>query len=147
MLLKTVLPWYLKPRENKKWLNRNIKVSMMLHSSVSASSLAQFGVYSVSLEEEALIIQSYISEEVRHGLPVMDPANGFWEDHADIHSLDFRALEFLYFMWDCVCNNHLQKEKQQSEGCSSFPPPVLKLWKGTSTHQILWSHPLHYCQG
>jgi len=25
----------LKPRENKKWLNRNIKISMMLHSSLS----------------------------------------------------------------------------------------------------------------
>lgn len=43
----------------------------------------------------------------------MDPANGFWEDHADIHSLDLRALEFLYFVWNCVCNNHLQKEKKK----------------------------------
>lgn len=49
----------------------------------------------------------------------MDPANGFWEDHADVHSLDFRALEFLYFVGNRVCNNHLQKEKNL-ESLNSF---------------------------
>lgn len=68
-----------------------------------------------SILEEAslklsLIVYGDVPEEVSHGLAVVDTADGLGQDHAHIHRFDLGTLQLLYFVWDGVCNHHLQQE-------------------------------------
>lgn len=55
-----------------------------------------------------LVIHGDVTEQVGHGLSVVDAADGFSQYHADIYSLDFGTLKLLYFMGDCVGDHHLR---------------------------------------
>lgn len=37
----------------------------------------------------------------------MNAADGFREDHADVHGFDLGALQLLDFMWDGISDHHL----------------------------------------
>lgn len=54
-----------------------------------------------------LVVHGDVPEEVRHGLPVVDPADGLGEDQADVHRLDLGALQFLHLVGDSVGHHHL----------------------------------------
>lgn len=60
----------------------------------------------------ALVIHGDVAEQVGHGLSVVDAADGLSQNHADIHCLDFRTLEFLDFMRDGVGHHHLGSHDQ-----------------------------------
>lgn len=55
------------------------------------------------------IIHSYIAKQVRHGLPVVDAANGLWQDHADVYRLDLWTLELLQLVRNRVGHHHLEQ--------------------------------------
>lgn len=57
-----------------------------------------------------LVIYSDITEEVGHGFSVMDAANGFSQNHADVHGLDLWTLELLDLVGDRVSHHHLRDE-------------------------------------
>lgn len=64
--------------------------------------------------ELSLIINSDVAEQVGHGLAIVDAADGLGQDHAHIHRLDLRALQFLHLMWDGVRYHHLLKKTFKS---------------------------------
>lgn len=67
-------------------------------------------------EKINLIIHSNIAEEVSHRLPIVDSADSFRQDQADIHSLYLGTLQFLYFMRNCIGDHNLSKySKRESE--------------------------------
>lgn len=43
----------------------------------------------------------------------MDPADGFGEDHADVHSFDLGALELLDFVWNRIGHHHLRSKRKK----------------------------------
>lgn len=55
----------------------------------------------------ALVVHGNVAEQVGHGLSVVDAADGFGQNHADVHRLDFGTLELLDFMGDGVGHHHL----------------------------------------
>lgn len=58
----------------------------------------------------ALVVHSDVAEQVGHGLSVVDAADSFGQNHADVHRLDFGTLEFLDFVGDGVGHHHLGGE-------------------------------------
>lgn len=62
-----------------------------------------------------LVIHANITEQVRHGFSIVDAANGFWQDHADIHRLDLGTLEFLDLVWNGVGDNDLHRKTSQNQ--------------------------------
>lgn len=58
----------------------------------------------------ASVVDRDVAEQTGHGLPVVDAADGLSQDHADIHSFDFAALELLHVMGHGVGHHHLQDQ-------------------------------------
>jgi len=61
----------------------------------------------------SLVVHGDVAEQVGHGLPVVDAADGLRQYHADIHGLDFGTLELLDFMGDGVGHHHLRVESSE----------------------------------
>lgn len=59
------------------------------------------------LGQVALVVHGDVAEQVGHGLSVVDAADGFSQNHADVHCLDFGTLELLNFVRDSVGYHHL----------------------------------------
>ena len=57
------------------------------------------------------VVHSYVAEQVGHGLPVVDAADGLRQDHADVHRFDFGTLELLELVWNRVGHHHLEKRR------------------------------------
>lgn len=57
--------------------------------------------------QAALVVHGDVAEQVGHGLPVVDAADGLGQNHADVHRLDFGTLELLDFVRDGVGYHHL----------------------------------------
>lgn len=55
-----------------------------------------------------LVIYGDIAEQVGHGFSIMDAANGFSQNHADVHRLDLGTLELLDLVGDRVSHHHLR---------------------------------------
>lgn len=53
------------------------------------------------------VVHADVAEQVRHGLPVVDAADGLREDHADVHRFDLGTLELLELVGDGVGHHHL----------------------------------------
>uniref|UniRef100_A0A480IX48 Phosphoribosyl pyrophosphate synthase-associated protein 1 isoform X1 n=1 Tax=Sus scrofa TaxID=9823 RepID=A0A480IX48_PIG len=54
-----------------------------------------------------LVVHGDVSEEVGHGLAVVDSANGFGQDQTDVHRLDLGTLQLLHLVRDSICHHHL----------------------------------------
>lgn len=55
----------------------------------------------------ALVVHTYVAEQVGHGLAVVDAADGLRQDHADVHRFDLGTLQLLELMGDGVGHHHL----------------------------------------
>lgn len=60
-----------------------------------------------------LVIDCNVAEQVGHGLSIVDTADGFRQDHADINSFDLGALQLLNFMRNSICYHHLEGERRR----------------------------------
>lgn len=63
------------------------------------------------LGRQALVVHGDVTEQIGHGLSVVDTADGLGEDHAHVHRLDLRTLELLHLMGHCVGHHHLGQHK------------------------------------
>lgn len=61
-----------------------------------------------------LIIHSDVTEQVGHGLVILDTPDCLRQHDADVHSFNFVTLHFLDLMWDCVSYNYLQGNAMNS---------------------------------
>ena len=59
------------------------------------------------------VIHSYVAEQVRHGLPVVDAADGLRQDHADVDCFDLWTLELLQLVGNRVGHHHLREERER----------------------------------
>lgn len=64
------------------------------------------------LASAPLIVYGDVAEQVGHGLSVMDAADGFGQNHADVHRLDLGTLELLDLVRDRVSHHHLRDEAE-----------------------------------
>lgn len=62
----------------------------------------------------ASVVHGDVAEQIRHGLSVVDAANGFGQDHAHVHRFDFGTLQLLQVVGHSVGHHHLQV---QSDSC------------------------------
>lgn len=56
----------------------------------------------------ALVVHADVAEQVGHGLPVVDAADGLRQDHADVHRFDLGTLQLLVLVGDGVGHHHLR---------------------------------------
>lgn len=56
----------------------------------------------------ASVVHGDVAEQIRHGLSVVDAADGFGQDHAHVHRFDFGTLQFLQVMGHSVGHHHLR---------------------------------------
>lgn len=71
----------------------------------------------------ASIIHSDVAEQIGHGLSVVDAPDGFSQDHTDIHSFDFWALQLLHLVGHSVGHHHLEAQYNSlSTFCFSLFP-------------------------
>lgn len=61
---------------------------------------------------EMSVIHPNITEQVGHGFAIVDPANGFRQNHADVHCLYLRTLKFLDLVWNGVGHDYLYNTTQ-----------------------------------
>lgn len=59
-----------------------------------------------------LVIHSDVAEQVGHGFSVMDAADGFGQNHTDVHRLDLGTLKLLDLVGDSVSHHHLCDEAE-----------------------------------
>lgn len=78
----------------------------------------------VGSDNETLIINSYVTEEVSHGLSIVDSTDSFREDQTDINCLYLGTLQLLDFMRNCISDHHLTKYGKEK---------ILEIWL---KHQI-----------
>lgn len=60
----------------------------------------------------SLIIYGDVAEQVGHGFSVMDAADGFSQNHTDVHCLNLGTLELLDLVGDRVRHHHLCDEAE-----------------------------------
>lgn len=74
--------------------------------------LVMFAFFGVGLKTESVcsasVIHSDVSEQIGHGLSVVDAPDGLSQDHTDIHCFDFWTLQLLHIMRHSVGHDHLQ---------------------------------------
>lgn len=56
----------------------------------------------------ASVVQSDVSEQIGHGLAVVDAPDGLSQDHTHVHGFDFWTLELLHIMRHRVGDHDLQ---------------------------------------
>lgn len=61
------------------------------------------------------VIHAYVAKQVRHGLSIVDAADGLRQYHADVHRFNLWTLELLELMGDCVGHHHLGRDRQERE--------------------------------
>ena len=59
----------------------------------------------------ASVLQCDVAEQVRHGLLVVDAADGLGQQDANVHRFDFMALHLLDFVRDRVGHHHLHRRQ------------------------------------
>lgn len=59
------------------------------------------------------VIHSYVAEQVGHGLPIVDAADGLRQDHADVDCFDLWTLELLQLVGNRVGHHHLRGERSE----------------------------------
>lgn len=59
-----------------------------------------------------LVIHGNVAEQVSHGFSVMGAADGFGQNHTDVHRLDLGTLKLLELMGDRVGHHHLCDEAE-----------------------------------
>lgn len=64
-----------------------------------------------------LVVHGDVSEEVGHGLAVVDSPNGFGQDQTDVHRLDLGTLQLLHLVRDSICHHHLVVAATEEKPC------------------------------
>lgn len=64
-----------------------------------------------------LVIDSDVTEEISHGLAVVDSPDGFREDQTDIYSLYLGALQLLHLVRNSVGHYHLRRDRKRKLCC------------------------------
>jgi len=62
------------------------------------------------------VVHSDVAEQVGHGLPVVDAADGLRQDHADVNGFDLWTLELLELVGNRVGHHHLEEDEDEDEG-------------------------------
>ena len=57
------------------------------------------------------VIYCDVTEQVSHGLSIVDASDGLGQDHTDVHCLDLGTLELLDLVRDCISHHHLGGDK------------------------------------
>lgn len=60
------------------------------------------------------VIYCDVTEQVSHGLSIVDASDGLGQDHTDVHCLDLGTLELLDLMRDCIGHHHLGGTRTQN---------------------------------
>lgn len=103
----------LESESEKEWKRKEIKakkpntVSLVVFVCMWQSLCA--GMEKISEHvRRASVVHGDVAEQIRHGLSVVDAADGFGQDHAHVHRFDFGTLQFLQVMGHGVGHHHLR---------------------------------------
>lgn len=62
------------------------------------------------------VVHANVAKQVRHGLSIVDAADGLRQYHADVNRFNLWTLELLELMGDCVGHHHLgERDKRVRE--------------------------------
>ena len=91
-----------------------LRVSSGLVGMYSRRSVALY----VYIRGSVSVVHGDVAEQVGHGLPVVDAADGLGQDHADVHGLDLGTLELLQLVGHGVGHHHLGATEDTGQALS-----------------------------